>query len=178
MITQKLQPGDVIATRSHSFFGRAIRAAAALRDKPDLENHIAIVYHYVGDICWVIEGRPGGVGWRDASEYLRSPWTISNAAQPKTLIQRNLICATVKAAIGTKYDWDGIAKDAADAIHLDDIFGSGERWGGKMPGHVVCSSLAQYGYFKGGTPRPPAPHGMEQITPADWTQFIITEGWR
>lgn len=59
MITQKLSPGDVIATRSHSFFGRAIRAGAALLDKPDLENHIAIVYHYVGDICWVIYRRTG-----------------------------------------------------------------------------------------------------------------------
>ena len=46
----------------------------------------------------MVEGRPGGAGWRDARDYLTSKWTLTNAAQPKTAEQRDAVCATMARA--------------------------------------------------------------------------------
>ena len=146
------QPGDVLVTRSNSVFGALIRLGAALKDQPNLSNHVAVIHHTdkTGTV-WVIEGRPGGVGWRDARDYLASRWTITNADQPKTAAQRSLVAQAVHAALGTPYDWAGIERDAAEALRLPDLWA--EKWDGKVPAHVVCSSLAAwartYGCVKG-----------------------------
>ena len=170
------QPGDVLVTRSNSVFGALIRLGAAIRDQPNLGNHVAVVHHTdKSGTVWVIEGRPGGVGWRDATDYLRSRWTITNTGQPKTPAQRTTVVQAVHAALGTPYDWGGgIAADAATALHLPDLWA--EKWDGRVPGHVVCSSLAAWAYNTAGLAHP-LYDDLPRTTPADWDQFILTRGW-
>jgi len=64
-------PGDLLLTRSKTgVFGRLIRVGAALRDEPNLINHVVIVDHQDRQgTWWGIEGRPGGVGWVDLQRY-------------------------------------------------------------------------------------------------------------
>lgn len=169
-----VHPGDVLLVRSPGWAAKLIRVGAALRGEPELDNHVAVVHHTdEHGILWVLEGRPGGVGWRQASDYLASPYTVSNAAQPKTADQRKTICAGALAMIGTPYDWAGIAADAAAAVDLSALFHP--AWdGGKVPGHVVCSSLAAWLYQKAGLA---GPEGRE-VTPADWLAFILSHGYQ
>jgi hypothetical protein len=167
----KVAPGDVLAVRTGGMAASLIRFGAALRGEPNLDNHIAVVHHADrAGTTWCIEGRPGGVGWRDARAYLASPWTVTTAAEPKTGLQRQAVCEALEAAIGTPYDWKGIAADAAQAIHLPDLWQ--EKWDGQVPGHVVCSSLAAWAYMKAGLAYPVA-SDLERTTPADWTRMCI-----
>jgi len=163
-------PGDVLAVRGGGIPAAAIRAVAAIRDKPNISNHIAIVSHRDDSgTLWVIEGRPGGVGWRDARDYLASPWTLTNAAQPKAPEQRALVTRTAKAMLGTPYDWAAIAGDGLNDLHLWDPVG------GVVRGHVVCSALAALAYDKAGLARPAGDERMVQ--PADWDEWMLTSGW-
>lgn len=184
MLTPIVQPGDILAVRSPGLGPRLIRAGAGLRElitgqpEPNLENHIAVVHHIdPHGSLWVIEGRPGGVGWRQADDYLRSPWTVHNALQPKTPAQRKTVCDTMRSLLGTPYDWEAIIADAAGAFGLEHAWEP--TWHGQIPGHVDCSSLAAYGYTKAFLRRPdPAADGRE-TTPADWVAFSITNRfWR
>lgn len=168
-------PGDLLCTRSSGWAGLLIRLGAAFRDRPNLHNHVAIVHHTDKEgTVWVIEGRPGGVGWRDAKDYLASRWTVANPAQPKTAKQRKTVCEGAQALLGTDYDWLAIVHDAAGAFGLDDAWKL--RWGkqGEVPGHVVCSSLAAYLYAKAGLDHP---EGEREVAPADWTQLWIEHEW-
>ena len=167
-------PGDVLAVRSTGWPGRLIRLGAALRDTPNLDNHIAVVHHTdAKGTIWVYEGRPGGVAQQDATAYLNSRWTITNAAQPKTDAQRAAVTATMDALFGTAYSWDAIAADAATDLGMT-LPGWDPSWHGTVPGHVVCSSLAAYGYTKAGLACPPGERGCQ---PAAWTTWIITRAW-
>ena len=169
-MTVTVQPGDVLAVRSGGLAGTLIRFGAALRNRPNLSNHIAIVSHYDDNrTLWCIEGRPGGVGWRDARDYLASPWTFTNSRQPKNPGQRALVTRTARAMLGTPYDWAAIAGDGLSDLHLWDPVG------GVVRGHVVCSALAACAYDKAGLPRPLGDERMVQ--PADWDEWILTEGW-
>lgn len=169
------KPGDILAVRSSGFAGKMIRLGAALRDTPNLDNHIAVVHHLDGNgTLWCLEGRPGGVGWRDAKAYMASRWTLSNADQPKTEAQRQAVCKTAEAMIGTAYDWAAIAEDAGQALGLKRIWA--EKAGGQVPGHVVCSSLAAYAYDRNGLAAP-LPMDFRHVTPADWDQWILMRGW-
>jgi hypothetical protein len=167
-----IQPGDVIAVRTPDFFGGLIRLGAALRGLPDLSNHIAVAHHRdARGTLWVIEGRPGGTGWRQAGDYLRDRRTLTNADQPKTDAQRAAVCATMLAMVGCEYDWEAIAADAAADLHFDwqPVFGAG------VPAHVVCSSLACYAYDEAKLARPPGNARTDQ--PADWDSWILERGW-
>lgn len=173
------QPGDILAVRSPGTAGRLIRFGAAMRElvtnsaEPNLDNHIAVVHHTdKAGTLWCLEGRPGGVGWRDSSDYLKSPWTVSNVGQPKTAAQRKTVCDGAEAMIGTEYDWVGIAADAASALDLGALFHP--RFG-QVPGHVVCSSLAAWLYGKAGLDKPA---GDREVSPADWTGWIIQHGYQ
>jgi len=54
-----LRPGTVLVTRSGGFAGTMIRFGAALRGKPNLQNHVAVAHHTdVHGTLWCIEGRP------------------------------------------------------------------------------------------------------------------------
>jgi hypothetical protein len=174
-----LRPGDLLATRSRGggLGGRLIRLGAALRDQPNLSNHIAVVHHTDKEgTTWVLEGRPGGVGWRDARDYLASPYTVCNAAQPKTDAQRKIVTGGAHALIGTPYDWAAITADAGGAVgkQLDEAWEL--RWGpnGAVPGHVVCSSLADWLYTKAKLANPAK---EREVSPADWVQLWVERGW-
>jgi hypothetical protein len=160
----------VLCVRTSGFAAAAIRLGAALRGKPDISNHVAVVHHTDTEgTTWVIEGRPGGVGWRDAADYLASRQTLTNAAQPKTAEQRKLITRAMEAMLGKAYDWDAIANDGLEDLHL------WAPYAGQVHGETVCSALAAYGYDMGRTPRP---KGQERLVqPGDWDEFIITRGW-
>jgi hypothetical protein len=173
LIQGKVQPGDVLVTRSPGFGGRMIRFGAGLLGKPNLSNHVAVVHHVDAQgVTWCLEGRPGGVGWRDARDYLRDKNTISNNSQPKTDEQRANVCKTMEMLIATGYDWEAIAADAADDLG----FSWKPTWNGTVPGHVVCSSSACYAYDKNSLKRPPGNVRTDQ--PADWDTFILTQAWK
>jgi hypothetical protein len=172
------QPGDIFAVRSPGKAAGLIRFGAAVRElvtdqpEPNLDNHIAVMHHTdKAGTLWVLEGRPGGVGWREANDYLQSPWTVSNVGQPKTAAQRKQICGITESMIGTAYDWAAIAEDGALAFGLKDIWT--EKASGPVPAHIVCSSLAAYAYGKAGVPAPPGPGDYRHVSPADWVAFII-----
>lgn len=170
MTVHGLQPGDVLVVRSSGWAGRLIRFGSALRDKPDLSNHVAVVHHWDSNgTLWCIEGRPGGVGWRDAADYLSSPWTLSNVAQLKTDAQRRVIADGAVAMLGMPYDWAAIIGDGLDDLHL---------WNpvrGQVAGHAVCSAVAAFLYDKAALARPAG--GERRVQPADWDSWIVTQGW-
>lgn len=167
--------GDVICVRTgNSFVSRMIRLGAAILDKPNTVNHIVIAHHIdKAGVFWGIEGRPGGVGWVDLRRYIDSVWTVGNGAQPKSSHQRHLIALAAKGLVGTPYDWSAIAEDGMNAISATRLFGS-KQWGKQTPGHVVCSSLADWVYEEVGLA---SPQPDQTCTPGDWAEFIITKGW-
>lgn len=166
-----VQPGDVLAVRTSGFAATMIRLGAALQGKPDLSNHIAVADHWdAKGTLWCIEGRPGGVGWRDATDYLASPWTLANVLQVKTDAQRDVVTAAMRALLGTPYDWAAIVGDGLDDLHLWDPVN------GQVQGHVVCSALAAFGYDKAVLARPAG--GERKVQPADWDQWVLTQAWR
>ena len=168
-----IRPGDVLAVRTGGLAGTMIRLGAALRNAPNLSSHIAVAHHVdAHGTLWCVEGRPGGAGWRDARAYTGSPWTLANAGQPKTDLQRAAVCKVMAALVGSPYDWQAIAADAAADLHLDSAWLP--AWDGAVPGHVVCSSLAVYAYGKAGLP---CPAGGRQVQPSAWDEWILTRGW-
>lgn len=171
MTIHGLQPGDVLVTRGSGWTGTMIRLGAALAGKPNLSGHVAVVHHWDDHgTLWCIEGRPGGVGWRDARDYLASPWTLSNVSQVKTDAQRELIAKGALAMIGTPYDWEAIVGDGLTDLHLwkPDL--------GQVHGETVCSALAAYLYDKATLARPAG--GERLVQPGDWDTWIVTQGWR
>jgi hypothetical protein len=176
MAAPKVEPGTILVTRSKGTAGWWIRFGAALRNRPNLGNHIAVVHHTdKAGTVWTIEGRPGGAGWKDAKGYLASRWTMTNAAQPITAAQRAAIAKTMEALIGSDYAWDAIAADALASLKIK-MPGWDEKWkDGEVKVQAVCSSLAAYAYGKCGVPHPPGDRGT---TPGDWSQWILTQAWR
>jgi cell wall-associated NlpC family hydrolase len=179
-MTNPLLMGDVLCTRSDSKVGKTIRFGAAVLGKPNTVNHVAI---YMGPGAdgrdRVIEGRPGGVGWKDAAGYIKDNWTMDNRDQPKTPAQREQVCAAATAMLGTKYDWVGIGQNAMEAIRAPDLYRSKEWAHSASPDHVVCSSLADWVYGQVGLANPGKTQKGDKITtPGDWAEFITTEGWK
>ncbi len=178
-LTAVLEPGDVMAVRTgDSFADKMIRLGAALRGRPNLDNHIVIVHHLdKANTLWGIEGRPGGVGWVDVSRY-NNPYLLANTAQPKTAEQREAVCKYAVGLLGTPYDWDAIIADAMQSI------GAGLLWRTRSwqeadgpPAHVVCASLAAYAYHKVGLTEPTDIRWSRFVTPGDWCRFIIEKEW-
>lgn len=172
-------PGDVVVVRtpSLSWWDRwasfLIRFGAALRDEPNLCNHVAIVHHadpVTGDV-WLIEARPGGVGWATLASY-DNKYLVSNWAEMKTDEQRQAVCDAAVGMLGVRYDWNAILGDAEEALHLAALW---RGWSsGGAPAHVVCSSLADWLYGKVGLAHP----GNGRLTtPGDWYELFLTKGW-
>ena len=174
MTVTKIEPGTVLVTRSGGFAGFMIRLGAALRGKPNLHNHVAVVHHTdAKGTLWVIEGKPGGVGWRDATAYLASTWTLTNAAQPLTALQGAAVAKQMEALIGVDYDWESIAADALNDLGMT-LPGWDATWHGTVAGQVVCSSAAAYAYGKAQVAHPSGNRGCQ---PADWSQWILRRAW-
>lgn len=170
-----LKPATLLLTRSKGWGSTLIRLGAALRDEPNLVNHVAVFHHYdAAGIPWAIEGRPGGVGWVDARKYLRSRWTVVST-QPINDNAREAIAHRMTTLLGTAYDWQAIAADAFASLRIPTLFA--QDWHGQgSPGHVVCSSYAAFEWMRQGLDRPRLGH-ERFCTPNDWQEFLITEGW-
>lgn len=174
MTAAGVRPGDVLCTRSGGWQGWLIRFGAALRDQPSLSNHIAVAHHTdAHGTLWAVEGRPGGAGWVDARNYRASSWTVTNAEQPKTDAQRQAVCDVMVTMVGTEYDYAAILADSVACLGWQ-LPGWDPSWHGQVPGMVVCSSLAAYGYTKGGLR---CPAGEREVTPGMWDAWVLTKGW-
>lgn len=170
------QPADLLIVSGTSLPSKLIEIGAVLMGR-DPASHIAVMHHVdAHGVPWAIEGRPGGVGWADARGYLNDPRTVTNIGQPKTPAQRQQVCALMVKMLGTAYDWQGgIAQDAEIALHLPRLWTPDAS--GKVPGHVVCSSLAAWGYDQAGLPSPSPPAAWETVTPADWKTWCEQKHW-
>jgi hypothetical protein len=169
-----LKPGDVLAVRGDGLAAELIRVGEELTGKPGLDNHVAVMHHWTGNVPWGLEGKPGGVGWADLRGYAASPYTLNNCAQPgRTGAVRAQVAAEAQHMLGTKYDWASIADDTLRAFRMDDLFSS--TIDGTVPGHVVCSSFAAFLYRLYGWERPQVPD--RDCEPADWTAFITEHGY-
>lgn len=174
----KLGIGDVLCTRSNGWQGKMIRFGAALLGNPNTVNHVAIFMGPGTDgRPRVIEGRPGGVGWRDARSYLKDNWTQDNREQPKTDEQRAQIRECTLAVLGTPYDWVGIAQNVMEAIRAPDLYRTAAWDQGKSPDHMVCSSMADFIYAQVGLANPRRQVADKITTPGDWAKFIATRAW-
>jgi len=166
-----LRPGDVLIVRTGGTAGELIRIGEELTGKAGPDNHVAVLHHWAGNVPWGLEGRPGGVGWRDLRCYLASEWTVNNCAQPgRTDLQRSRVADQAKALLGTAYDWGAIGGDTLAALHIH-LWNL--RWPhGQAPGEVVCSSYAAWLYAQAGWDHPSTGDERE-CEPADWTAFAL-----
>lgn len=176
-MTDFLGVGDVLAVKtSTGITEKLIDIGAVLRGEPTYANHVAVMHHYTDGVPWGLEGRPGGVGWVDLRRYIVDPHTVMNFHQPKTKDQRDEIGQLAPKMLGTKYDWEAIADEALLAFHLPSLFT--RDWKGQgVPGHVICSSFAAWLYTHVGLPCPTA-DPTYLVTPADWVEFILSNGWQ
>ena len=169
-----LRPGDVLAVRGAGWQAEAIRVGEELAGKPGLSNHIAVMHHWLGDVPWGLEGRPGGVGWADLRGYLANRFTVNNCGQPgRTDIMRRQLAVAAERMIGTAYDWAAIASDTLRAFRMPDLFS--KTLNGTVPGHVVCSSYAAFLYERAGWAHPDVPD--RDCEPGDWDALIMAHGW-
>ncbi|TDH46250.1 hypothetical protein E2F47_27260 [Mycobacterium eburneum] len=175
------RPGDVLAVYGgDGWFNKLIRLGAWLQRKPGPASHVVIVTHWDGQKWMGVQGQPSGVGPVDVTPYLRDKRTRSNNAQPRTDGGVAPFLAAANAAMGTPYDWIGIAQDACNALGLDGADELLDRiwyWPGHaMPTHVVCSSLAAALYRLVGWAHPSV--GDERnCAPCDWWQWADTRAW-
>jgi hypothetical protein len=184
-----VKPGDVLLVRIKGrnplvrLSAWAISLGARMRHEPTEWQHVIVAHHTdAAGTPWGIQGQPGVVGWADLRPWLAMPETISNAAQPKTDEQRAAICAALLPMVGlASYDWVAIMADAASAVTpkvaamvIEPLWKKLDVWGPGVPGHVICSSLADWAYEQVGldTPSPD-----RTCTPADWAAFMQARGW-
>jgi hypothetical protein len=177
--TVGVQAGDVLCVRTSGLAAEVINFGSTLLGEPGLDNHIAVLDHIdAKSTWWCLEGRPGGVGWRDATGYLMSQYTVTNRHQPKTDEQRTEICYWMNRLINTKYDWDAIVGDDLRDLHLPAI---PDPWSvkdtnGEISGHVVCSSSAVFAYQKAPCAYPR--YAINTNTePSDWVKFILDNNY-
>lgn len=178
-------PGDVLAVlASDNLFSRMVRFAARLSRKPDLVDHVVVVTHQDTQGRWIgIEGKPGGVGICDVTQYLNDSRSRSNHLQPRPNDSGQLqtFLASCQKSLGIPYDYVAVVGDAADAFGLHDLSDTIDhlwRWptDGPLPGHVVCSSLAAELYRAVGWAHPAL--GDERVcAPGDWWQWSDEQSW-
>jgi hypothetical protein len=178
-----LKPGDVLAVRGGGLAGDAIRLGAALHGNPNLDGHIIVMHHYdSGGVPWGLQGQPGGVGWVDMRPALADEWTLNNCGQPgRSDSDRTEAAKDAEGMLGTRYDWVAILGDGGHDLGISYADLHVKAWNlngpqGIKPGEVVCSSFAAYVYAKRKWNHPDL--GNERLCqPADWDEFIITNGW-
>ena len=95
-------PGDFFVTRTPGVWAGIIRWATS-----STVNHAGV---YVGAVVGykrpqVIEARPGGAGYRDASAYADAVWSSGalSALDTPTVVQRRDIVTAARQALGTPY---------------------------------------------------------------------------
>lgn len=168
--------GDVLAVRTSGWGACLVRLGAALRGLPHGVDHVVIAHHVDGRGNMIgLEGRPGGVGWVDMTNYVASPATVDNRDQPKTEGQRYLVAKAAENLIGCAYDWAAIG---AEALFDLGVYFTDLDWSGPNPPlHVICSSYAQWCYRQVGLARPHPPQGEALTQPGDWAAWDAARGW-
>jgi hypothetical protein len=152
-----------------------IRVGGWLRGHRSGCDHVVVVHHQdAAGTWWGIEGRPGGVGWVDLAKYPHV--TSSNAGQPKTDGQRAEISAVMEGLLGTPYDWAGIVADAMQALRIQFLWRT-KDFGDAAPGHVVCSSVADWATEHVGLASPDGLLGTRWTTPPVWEEFNLRADW-
>lgn len=175
--------GNVLVTREGPWYvSLAIRLGARLLGRPSVCNHAIIVHHVDAQgVWWGIEGRPGGVGWRDLRDVLSNAYTNANTQQPISEGQRYLIAVAAESLLSVAYDWSAIAEDATHIFVAGRLWEEVEKhaeWGdNQIPGHVVCSSFADWAYESVNLPNPGGFKVTRFTTPGDWDEFMMNEGW-
>jgi hypothetical protein len=174
MTANVLLPGDIVVVRTPGGFPTPqwwIRFGAALRNQPNLDNHVAFMHHYDSQgVPWGLQGQPGGVGWVDMRQYIASPWTVNNCGQGgRSMPDRTAACLTAEKMLGTKYDWQAIGGDGLMDLHVH-LWNDMTSFHGLKPGEVVCSSFAAYIYETRNWAHPDT--GTERVCqPAGWEEF-------
>ena len=172
--------GDVLAVYSPGIGAELIRLGAALENKPNLSNHVAIVHHKDAQgRWWVIQGQPGGVGYAQAAPLLSSSHTIDNVLQPgRSDTDRALLAKRAESMLGTPYDWEAIADEVVRtfAPRAKGIWEQDWKGTGLAPGHVICSSFAAYLYKSAGWAYP-RDVDTREISPGDWDEFCIENSY-
>jgi hypothetical protein len=179
----KIAVGDVLVTREGPWYVQwLIIIGSRMMNLPAKCNHAIIIHHRDPNTNnWIgIEGRPGGVGWVDVTKQLAHPLTNANNQQPKTEEQRYLIATAAERMLNKPYDWDAIIQDGYWALKWRAIFGTHHiEWkDGEIPGHVVCSSFADWAYEVVGLANPGGTQQTRFTFPAHWDQFMIEEAWK
>ena len=191
-MTVQAAPGVVLAVwTSSSTAANLIRAGEALMGKPAVANHVILITHRDPKGRWIgIQGQPGGVGLADCTLFLADPHTRGNydqvaamaASHPSFGTELDTYLASCARSVGVRYDWVGIAEDAALSLHLADLAGALNqlyRWPaehGQVPGGLVCSSLAAWQYENAGWPHPDT--GTERTCePAGWWDWSDRHLW-
>lgn len=180
MTGARLQPADIVVVRTPGGFPTPqwwIRLGAALQDKPNLDNHVAVMHHYDSQgVPWGLQGQPGGVGWVDMRAYIASPYTVNNCGQPaRTDAERAEAAKLAESMLGTKYDWQAIGGDGLMDLHVH-LWNDLSFPHGLKPGEVVCSSYGAYVYEMMTWAHPST--GTERVCqPADWEQFCTANGY-
>jgi hypothetical protein len=180
-------PGTVLAVwTSASWTSNFIRAGYALRGKPSLANHVAIVTHRDKFGRWIaVQGQPGGVSLVDVTPWLKDKRTRANTAQPRPGGQAvmDAFLASCAKSIGIRYDWAGIAEDGVADLQIHDLshyvntMWEDQLKHGRLPGEVVCSSLAAALYSLSGWAHPD--FGDERrCQPGDWWGWNDQELWK
>lgn len=179
-MTITAKPGLLLAVRTEgSWEDEMIRLGSALLDEPNQDNHIAMLHHIdAKGTWWALEGRPGGVGWRDATQYLASGMTVCNQHQPMSLTQSLAAAGWMEKLINTSYDWDAIVGDGLRDLHLPvppDPWALKDE-NGVIRGDAVCSSSAIFAYAKTQL-AVPTYTDQAHIEPSDWVKFWLDNKW-
>jgi len=176
-MTQPL-PGDILLTRGNAWTSKVIRFGAALLDRPNTYNHVIVFTHYDAlGIPQGIEARAEGAGWVDLRRTLKGRWVASNADQPKSAGQRELITAAAQGCLGVKYDWSAIFAEGLEALRITPEWSLAERPKDRVPTSLICSALADWSYAKAGLANPGGDKATRLTTPADWDTFVRTRAW-
>ncbi len=176
-LTSILKPSDLLLVRTGGWAGNVIRFGQAMMGQPNLSNHVAVAHHLdkSGHFWWLLEGRPGGVGWADSRKYEHTGFLLNNCAQPRTDAQRAKISIEAEHLIGTSYDWAAIADDTLHAFHMPELWERVSEVPGVAPAQVVCSSYAAFLYEYAGCDVPQ--RDAEDTTPGAWDSFILDKGY-
>jgi len=176
-LTPLLQPSDLLLVRSGGLAAGVIQFGQAMMGRPNLSNHVAVVHHLdqTGAFWWLLEGRPGGVGWADSRKYEHTRFLLNNCGQPRTEAQRARISIEAEHMIGTSYDWAAIADDTLRAFHMPELWNRVSAAPGVAPAQVVCSSYAAFLYELAGCDVPQ--RTTEDTTPGDWDAFVLDRAY-
>lgn len=151
----RCQSGDVLLIRSHGIFADVVRSSLALARYPDTSNCFAVIDHsFPHGPVWALEGRPGGLGWRNADDYFHGfghRYVLTNWQQTKKPEQRKIIVNEMRKLLS--YPLESSFTQTTDC-------------------NVVASTLAAKAYNAAGLACPYIDE-TTIVTPADWDTFIL-----